>query len=253
MGKCKTTTTDNILPDWISRQATLGSNVLVDGELTHENAFWYLLTVCCPLVFDSYAIVLNPFWINWKVKELVDSGLTIKEEQTNKADFKRLTWKEFFKIYDKDFDLNTANQIEIEIEKQIHLNEWPSYLWFPGEGNCETEELTFILNQLADLYGDTLVNYYYCLLKTEKWENEIIYRGHISKFDELTSNANIRENPKAIYPDNKAWCIVTDYDLPFTYLGGTKEFIDRITNCKDFDIFRIEPKFKEKTDENASH
>lgn len=245
------TTTDNILPDWISRQATLGPNIVVDGEQTDENAFWYLLTVCCPMLFDSYAIVLSPFWINWKVKELVDSGLTITVKQADKSDFKRLTWRQFFKIYSKDFDLKTANQTEIEIKKQIHLDDWPPYLWFPGEGNCETEELTFILNQLADLYGDTLVNYYYCLLKTEKWDNEIIYRGQISEFDELKSKADIRENPTAIYPDTKEWCIVTDYDLPFTYIGGTKEFIDRITTNNDFDIYRIEPKFKERTDENT--
>lgn len=246
------TTTDIILQDWISRQASLGPNVLVEGEQTDENAFWYLLTVCCPLIFDSYAIVLSPFWINWKAKELVDSGLTIKEEQTDKFDFKRLTWRQFFKIYGKDFDLDSANQTEIEIKKKIHLDGWPPYLWFPGEGNCETEELKFILDQLVDLYDDTLVNYYYCLLKTEKWDNEIIYRGNLSEFDELKNKIDIRENPTAIYPDNKEWCIVTDYDLSFTYIGGTKEFIDRIASNKKFDIYRIDPKFKEKIDENTS-
>lgn len=246
------TITDIILQDWISRQASLGPNVLVEGEQTDENAFWYLLTVCCPLIFDSYATVLSPFWINWKVKELVDSGLIIKEEQADKSDFKRLTWRQFFKIYGKDFDLNSANQTEIEIKKQIRLDGWPPYLWFPGEGNCETEELKFILDQLMDLYGDTLVNYYYCLLKTEKWDNEITYRGNLSEFDELKNKIDIRENPTAIYPDNKEWCIVTDYDLSFTYIGGTKEFIDRIASNKKFDIYRIDPKFKEKTDENTS-
>ena len=246
------TTTDNILPDWISRHATLGPNVLVDGEQTDENTFWYLLTVCCPLIFDSYAIVLSPFWINWKVKELVDSGLTIKGEQTDKPDFKRLSWRQFFKLYGKDFDIKTANQTEIEIKNQINLDKWPTYLWFPGEGNCETEELSFILSQLKDLYGDNLTNYYYCLLKTEKWDNEIIYRGYLSEINELKNKTDIRENPTAIYPDNKEWCIITDYDLPFTYIGGTKEFIDRITSNNDFDIYRIESKFKEKSDENTS-
>lgn len=222
------TTTDNILPDWISRQATLGPNILVDGEQTDVNAFWYLLTVCCPLLFDSYAIVLSPFWINWKVKELVNSGLTIKGEQTEKSDFKRLSWHQFFKLYDKDFDLNTANQTEIEIKNQINLDKWPTYLWFPGEGNCETEELKFILNQAADLYGDTLVNYYYCLLKTEEWDNEIIYRENLSEFDELKNKGDIRENPTAVYPDDKEWCIITDYDLPFTYIGGQRNLLTEL-------------------------
>ena len=96
------------------------------------------------------------------------------------------------------------------------------------------------------MYGDTLANYYYCLLKTDKCDDEIVYRGYLSEFDELKNKDDIRDNPTAIYPDNKEWCIVTDYDLPYTYIGGTKEFIDNITSNNDFEIFKIEPRFKEK-------
>lgn len=247
------TGTDNILPDWISRQATLDPNVMVHIEQTNENSFWYLLTVCCPLLFDSYAIVLHPFWINWKVKELVESGLIITDEQTDEADFKKLSWRQFFKLHGKDFDLKSANKTKIEINEQIHLNKWPSYLWFPGEGNCEMEELGFILNELKNHNGDTLANYYYCLFKTEKWNNQIIYRGKLSEFEELQNKADVRGNPTAIYPDNKEWCIVSDYDLPFTYIGGSKVFIDSVTTNTEFDIFKIEPIFREKTGENSGH
>ena len=252
------TETNNILPNWISRQAALGPNVNVDGDQTEANFFWYLLTVCCPLIFESYAIVLHPFWLNLKAKDLIASGLTLTENQVDEQDFSRVNWADFFKLYGHTFSLDTANQTQETIRQELMNGgtkqvDWPVYVWYPAEGNCETEDLKYILSQVEKLFWDDLVNYYYCFLKTEQWDNEKIYRGNLSEFDELKSRTDIRENPTAIYPDNKEWCIVTDYDLPFTYIGGPKEFIDRITSNKDFDIYKIEPKFKEKTDENTSH
>lgn len=250
--------TDNILPDWIERQATLGPNVMVEGARTDENFYWYLLTVCCPLIFESYAIVLHPFWINWKVKDLVNSGLTIQENQVDGSGFERVSWTNFFEFYNVNFDIETANQTQEKIRQRLlsdepKKSEWPSYLWFPGEGNCETAELKYIFSTLRDLYGDLSANFYYNLLKTQEWIEDKIYKGKLSEFDELATIKNLRDNPTAIFPDNKTWCIVSDYDLPFTYIGGTKEFIKRLTTNKDFDIYEIKPMFNEKQKDHTSH
>ena len=252
------TETNNILPNWIDRQASPGPNVKVDSEQTEDNFFWYMLTLSCPLIFESYAMILHPFWINRKAKDLVASGLTLTDEQVDEQDFISAKWVDFFKLYGHTFSLNTANQTQ-EIIRQGLLNggtkqiDWPVYIWFPGGGNCETEDLKFILNSVKELFGDDLVNYYYCLLKVKKMENEKILRGPISEFDELKNKSDIRDSPTAIFPDNKKWCIVSDYDLPFTFVGGTKELVDKITSNNEFDIFKIIPKLKEKILENTSH
>ncbi|MGB0925129.1 MAG: hypothetical protein ACPGTS_00285 [Minisyncoccia bacterium] len=237
---------DKQIPDWIKRQATLGPNVEVDGEQTDDNSFWYLLAVCCPLIYESYAIVLHPFWINWKAKDLIESGSKLTEAQVKKEDFQRLTWANFFKVFNKKYEFNTANSTSIEIQENLRKSGWPIHIWYPEEGNCETPELKFILNKLIEKYGDSEVNYFYALLKTKKWENEIVYRGNLTDFESLKSKGDIRDSPTAIFPDDKSWCIVTDYDLPFTYVGGSREFIKRITNSSEFDLYELEPKFNEK-------
>jgi hypothetical protein len=239
------------LPAWISRQASLGPNVQVEGMLTNDNAFWYLLTVCCPLIFESYAIILHPFWINWKAKDLTTSGLKISEDQTDNSDFKRVSWRHFFSIYGKSFNLETAYKTQEELSEELR-KDYPSYVWFPGEGDCESEELTFVLQQVSQLYGDIIANYYYCLLKTEKWETEHIYRGRLSEFAELKFQADIRDNPTAIFSDDKKWCIVSDYDLPFTYIGGSTELIDSIVSNSDFEIFKLTPIFNEKLENTCT-
>ena len=246
---------NDILPDWIERQATLGANVQVDGERTEENFYRYLLTVCCPLIFESYAILLHPYWINLKVKDLITSGLKINENQVDENDYKRINWIDFFKLYGYNFNLKTANQTKEKISQQLLSGEtdWPVYIWFPAEGSCETEELKFIFSKLADFYGDVEANFFYCLLKTEKWDKERIFKGKLSNFDELEKNKDLRDNPTAIFPDNKTWCIISDYDLPFTYIGGSKKFIDNLTNNKKFDIYEIEPIFNEKEKRNIKN
>lgn len=237
------------LPDWISRQASLGPNIEVDGVYADENYFWYLLTVCCPLIFESYAIVLHPYWINWKVKILADQGITTKDEEKSNSDYKIIRWKEFFKNYDKEFDLKTAHQTSESILDKIKGKNWPNYLWYPATGDSEDEQLIEIRNNLINIYGDIEVNFYYCLLKTHDWfGNEIIYQGKLSELEQLWEKEDIRDNPTAIYPDSKEWCIVTDYDLQFTYVGGSNAFITEITKLKELDIYPIEPMFNEKQD-----
>lgn len=249
---CKMKQIDEHLPDWIHKQATLGPNIEVEGELNDDNFFWYLLTLSCPLIFESYAIVLHPFWVNWKAKELLDSGLKLTENQVLQEDFKRTSWKDFFAQFNEKFELKTANKNQLDILEKLNRDDWPVHIWYPSEGNCETDELNFIFSKIHDLYGDELVNYYYCLLKTEKWEEEKIYQGKISEFEKLKSIKDLTDNPTAIYPENEKWSIVTDYDSMFTYIGGSKELVKRITKQTDFEIFELKPIFKEKGKKNTT-
>ncbi|MFC0320741.1 hypothetical protein [Olivibacter oleidegradans] len=75
--------TDSTLPEWIAKQASLGPNISVEGKQTERNSFWYLLTVCCPLIFERYAIVLHPFWTSRNFKKSVN--LDQQKRRTTKA------------------------------------------------------------------------------------------------------------------------------------------------------------------------
>lgn len=245
------TPSNNILPDWIRRYVSVESNVKVDGTLTKNNAFGYLLTANCPLIFESYAIILHPFWINWKLKTLNESKCHISNRQVDEADFERVSWQQFFSIYERFFDLATAYQIQEELLEILRKDDASSYVWIPSEGSCESEELSFVLQQISNIYGDIIANYYFCLYMTKKWEQEYIYRGRLSEYPKLAFETDLRGNPTSIFPDERNWCIVSDYDLPFTYVGGTKKLIDSITNCK-FEIFKIAPAFRKKIDSTST-
>lgn len=236
---------ESTLPDWIKNYALPGA-IEVDGTLTKENAFWFLLTACCPLIFEAYAILLHPFAINWKVKRMVDSGVIVREEIVDEKDFAKVAWKDFFSRYGKSFDINSAYEIHEELrEKFAEGNNWPPYLWYPGY--ADYKGLTIIVKELIEIYENQLVNYYYFLENTKVWSNrDVLYQGCLSEFENLKNQIETENTPNAIFPDTKDWCIVSDVDLPFTYIGGTSMLIDNICRLSNLEIFKLTPRFKER-------
>ncbi|ATP57614.1 hypothetical protein CPT03_14590 [Pedobacter ginsengisoli] len=231
-----------VLPEWIATHASLGDHVALDNEIEYapNEILWYYLTLLCPLIFERYAIVFHPFWIKTE-KCLSQDSLQQNEKQ---FDYKAITWPNFFKLYGEHFDLQSA----IEAQERIRLlllkdQQWPSNISFPADGDLENTQVQRIRDVILNLYGDIEVNYYYCLLKTSDWfGNEIIYRGRLSELEVLWNRDDILDNPTAIYPDTKEWCIVTNYDAEFTYIGGSQELLGKLASLEGCDVYQIEPK-----------
>lgn len=233
----------NKLPGWISIQASVGANMNVKRLTNDDNPFWYFLPMCCPQIFEKYAIILHPFWINWEAKVLMEKGANIDKEQIEKEEFKRISWREFFLMYGRGFDLEIACRNFEELSGLLARDNFPMHIRFPAQGDCEKEELSLLVSCILSLYGDQNVNYYYCILQTLYLKEDIIFKGPLSNIVSLWANQDLRgSSPRAIFPDTKEWCIVTDYNLEFTYVGSSAELIKTITNNKDFEVFEITPR-----------
>jgi len=235
---------DSILPDWIVDQLSLGQNLLVDGDRSDLNqTYWRMLSMCCPLIFEKYAIVLHSFAINQKIKELFKAGQEVFEDPLSNPDTHTISWADFFKLYHQEFNFENSYYIQNIIRKEIVKDSWPPYIWYPAEGNLDKEEFSEIFLKIKNLYNDQVVNYFYSLLKTKSWGNDILYKGLLSEFHKLKEEDEIKDNPTAVFPNTKEWCIISDYDLPFTFIGGSGKLIDSITNDTEYEIFQIGPKY----------
>ena len=71
----------------------------------------------------------------------------------------------------------------------------------------------------------------------------LLFRGHI---DVVTAHVNDpysglldgwSDGPQLWWPEDRAWCVATDIDLDSTYVGGSKECIDRLLAAPDFEAF----------------
>lgn len=233
-----------ILPEWIEIYASPGAQVdLDDGiEFVENERLWYLLTLFCPMMFECYAVVLHPFWVQTGDNIRKQDNTLVPKKDKN---YKATTWVDFFKMHNKQFDLRHALDIKEEIgDKVLKDGIWPVHIRFPAEGDIENSQAVQIRNVIKDLYGDVNVNYYYNFLKVaDRYTGEdILLNAKLSELEELWSREDIRDNPSAIYPDTKQWCIITDYDSQMTYISGSQELIRRLCLLVECDIYQLEPK-----------
>jgi len=235
---------DPTLPEWIERYATLGGQVdLDDGiEFTEDERLWYLLTLFAPMIFECYAVVLHPFWVlkDHSIRES-PNGLLPESDRI----YEPIRWADFFSSYNKEFMLRTSLATKEEIGRLLLADgKWPSHIRFPAEGNMEDSQAQQIRDVIRDIHGDIYVNYYYTILKvSDRYDGkEILLSAKLSELELLWSREDIRDNPSAIYPNSKDWCIVTDYDSQMTYVGGSEELISRLTMLRKCDIYQLEPK-----------
>ncbi len=232
------------LPKWIGDRFQNIDNPDVTGDFTDDNAFWFVLTGKCPLIFEKYAIILHPFWLNYKVKEKVTSGAKVNDSGIFDADFKRLSWVKFFEINSIDFKFETAYKDVEHIISKISNAGWPKYLWAPAEEHCEYNEIDFFLKSVQQLYGNSEINYYFGQFSTINWDSDILCRDLISNYSKVQADADVRFSPTAIFPDSKDWCLVTPLDMPFTCIGGSEKLVKEILNNQSIEIFEIVPKYE---------
>jgi hypothetical protein len=230
---------DAQLPAWIATHASLGDHVDLEDniEFSPNERFWYHLTLFCPLIFEQYAIVLHPFW-NRSLK----IGKSANDNETEQYDYSPINWHKFFQEHNRELNLKDALTVKDQIASELEIHGRSKSVTFPAEGDVEKSQIQKIRDVLVDEYGNIEVNYYYVILKTQQWETDITYRGRLSELESLWLLDDVRDNPSAIYPDNKEWCIVTNYDCDVTYIGGTKELIKSLTSLDQCDIYEIEPK-----------
>ena len=89
---------DPILPDWIIRYASSEYDIHVDAQLTDDNYFEYHLHRTCPMLFEKYAVMLHPAWINKSVKDLALKGIKILPGGAKHDGYDRISWNNFFHV-----------------------------------------------------------------------------------------------------------------------------------------------------------
>lgn len=244
--------TNTKIPEWILPYAELGPGASLDIKINDQNFIWYLQAICCPPIFERYLVILHPFWINRKVKNLTESGNLTEESAIVHDDFERVSYPEFFEAHGEKFELETAIETKEKIaNKEFRIEkEWPKHICYPGEGEPELEDLKLIGKSIIREHGDVVSDFCYDLIRTKELSGNKVLQGKISELESLLNfEPKIVGKPSAIYPStDKQWCIVSDYDSPLTFVCGSSSLIDNILRDKssNMDIYEIKPKFRAK-------
>jgi hypothetical protein len=64
--------------------------------------------------------------------------------------------------------------------------------------------------------------------------NYFLFRGPISKAE------GWEDGPNLWWPEDRAWCVASEIDLPYTYVGGTQELVDAIVKHPAIEALQAE-------------
>jgi len=225
------------IDDWIKSYVTINGDIKVDENLRKSDLINYYLKITIPNIFESYAIIFHSFWINNKIKK-EKLNIDIDDEDDEK-DFERINWTDFFKSYNHQFKIENCLEIKEKISSE---NGQFNNELYPGEGLCDKEHLISLKSQILEIYGVENIYVYYTFLSTENWKSDKLYFGKITEIEELLNDNELRLTPSLIYSENKNWVLNSDYDLPFSLIGGEKKLIEKLVKENHNEIFEIQYK-----------
>jgi len=226
------------IEEWIKPYATIaGESLNIDEKLRETNPLKYFLRFTIPERFDSYAIALHSFWVNNKISKSEIRELSIGDEDLPEEDFDRVKWKDFYTFKEKKFDLKNAYKSSKEFHRQFKQMNNELH---PGEGLMDREHIESLIEIVLKLYGSQEIELFYTFLATGKCEEDEIYQGKTSELNQLLGDETLRLTPSLIYPKEKNWVVNTDYDLPFSFIGGERKLIEELIYQNIDEIYELE-------------
>jgi hypothetical protein len=114
----------------------------------------------------------------------------------------------------------------------------------PSAGDLEPDSLEALLDVLGR-HTETPSECWFCLWEGYGWINAsqrrhidlpqrayLLYEGPLGAALEMghspTPEWFLPQSPNIFWPADQAWCVATEIDLPYTYVGGSRDLIDEL-------------------------
>lgn len=199
------------------------------------NDFYLSLAHTIQHHFESYAIILHPI------------GYYQNEQYIEPKTHNRKSIFKAFGILAND-DINLDNLTDLyHLEDKLFQNNCNAL--YLSNGECSDVQFNFIIDILKNLVNNDIY-YYYEILKIINYSeydfnniSELLFKGEILTHQEVQQYSKIFTQPSMLFDKNEKWVIATVYDIPYTFIGGDKSFVEKFLNA-EYDIYPIEPKYQ---------
>lgn len=117
---------------------------------------------------------------------------------------------------------------------------WPRYIYGPDNGYLEHEDYSALLELLTDRTPSERCFFRLAEVPFVLTEQPLLYEGTMGEVTSIptTSSWNF---PEYWWPFSRKWCLCSDYDLPFTVIGGTRELIHEILESDMLETIEVFP------------
>lgn len=232
------------LKNWIAPYLTVnGTHPQISAELREQNIIEYFKQLTIPNVFESYAIILHSFWIYDttadRIKENNLKGINIESYNNDfpEEEYRAVKWAEFYNYRNMAFNLAAA--IKENVEWNRSFKQMNNEIW-PGEGLIDIDILNTVSQIIIRMFGEQIIDAYYIFMATINYDNDEMYRGKLSELISFLKSYNSRLTPSLIYEIESKWAIASDFDLPFSIIGGNNALIRELVKTHKDQIYIIE-------------
>ena len=198
---------------------------------------------CLPSVFAAYCKLFHPIYLDPEVRDHsvswhkaesqnVDSvgvrsgGALVRESSHGRMKGDRVRWSELANRHGLTF------HPEINVESFTRAfadRSWPRYLLGPDEGTLDNATCDALVSGLSPHVGATRCYFYYSGLSVAGYAPQL-YRGSLADVHGFLEMDHVNASPEYWWPEDHEWCIHTDWDLPFTLIGGSQAIVDAVAN-----------------------
>jgi hypothetical protein len=213
------------------------------------------LSVLLPPNFEAYAKILHRITANYRQidnpypfteKEIAILKIppcpalrSFVQTKREKGAGPRIRWKEI------------ADFLCVPFEPQIchewfraSMNEpscWPRFLSGPDEGNLDQEELSEMVSILRPFTGGQECFIRFAEIPLIGTNKPVLFAGALDQVVEFGKGNNYQFSPEYAWPTDRSWCVCSDFDFTFTFVGGPQELISAILASNEFEAFQITP------------
>ncbi len=157
---------------------------------------------------------------------------------------RRIRWRELAERYGLPF----RPEINTESFRRVFPRSWPRYLVGPDEGALDPETCQRVARVLEPFTDDQACFFYYDPLATlaaarstgGKVER-LLFRGKLTEVLEVIRAAGGADSlsPTYWWPADHRWCLYSDYDLPFTLIGGPQSLIETLVRDPELECVAV--------------
>jgi hypothetical protein len=181
-----------------------------------------------PPVFEAWRKVLHPMYRNAEIDGHVMRG-------------PRLRWEELAKEYGLPFGPDIHPGMFVN---SFPGGRWPARLQAPREGTLETETCMAVIEILEAHTRSEYCCFYYTGVSANYSDEEgfarQLYKGTARDVLEFEVLAAVNATPEYWWPEDRAWCVHTDWDAAFTLIGGAAAAMEELGQHPEIESVRVE-------------
>ncbi len=133
---------------------------------------------------------------------------------------------------------------ELNIEwcrKRLQPGCWPRYISGPNEGVLLPEEASRLIEVLSPHTMEEPITCRLADMSVPNIGTPVVHEGSLQTVLDLIRQPEYANVPEYWWPKNRSWCVVSDYDLDFTLIGGPHDLCAALLDDSYLECMEVVP------------